>query len=159
MAHYDTDWEITPRSSSVFQGNSDFMNKIEADDRSNNRHEAILHKTGSYGKVFYKLNRWTAYREFFIHWKYYASLCMVLFESNKGCGKYLKATHNKFMHRQECIINIATLHPCTTSYVPCHDWTNLKVLREKKSNISRFLSLQYWAGVGGTLDLQLRFYS
>ena len=53
MGHYDADLEITVRSRSAIQGNSNFINKIEAEDLIM---DMSLFKTGSDCKTLYKPN-------------------------------------------------------------------------------------------------------
>ena len=113
MGQYDTDWGITVRSRSAIQGNSDFINKIEAEDLTRDM-RLFSTKLKMIGKLFIS----QTIEQLVANSSYIKSIMqvfgMVLFESNKDCEKYLKTTHN-FMQRQEYIINIATLHPCLTS--------------------------------------------
>ena len=114
MGHYDTDWGITVTSRSVIQGNSDFINKIEAEDLIRDM-RLFSTKLKMIGKLFIS----QTIEQLIANSSYIKNIMqvfgMVLFESNKDCEKYLKTTNNNFMQRQEYIINIATLHPCLTS--------------------------------------------
>ena len=111
MGHYDTNWGITVTSRSASQGNSDFINKIEAED--------LIRDMRLFSTKLKKLFISQTIEQLVANSSYIKSIMqvfgMVLFESNKDCEKYLKTTHNNFMQRQEYIINIATLHPCLTN--------------------------------------------